>query len=123
MAKSGASAYLARLKKVAPAIKRRVNVALETGAAEYAGMMRRLAPQQEGDLIESIVYYARIDAEGLVWIVAAGDDKVYYARYVEFGHGNAAARPFFYPSVRALRRRVKARVVRAWRLGIKESAA
>lgn len=123
MAKSGASAYLTRLKKVAPAIKRRVNVALETGAAEYAGMMQRLAPVADGDLRDSIVYYARLDAEGLVWIVSAGDDRAWYARWVEFGTPTTRAQSFFYPSVRALRRRVKARVVRAWRLGIKESAA
>lgn len=122
MAKSGASAYLARLKRVAPAIKSRVNAALEAGAAEYAGMMRRLAPRQEGDLIESIVYYARIDSEGLVWRVQAGDDEAFYARWVEFGTPNRAATPFFYPSIRALRRRVKSRIVRAWRAGIRETA-
>lgn len=114
--------YLRRLKKVAPAIKNRVNKALETGAAEYAGMMRRLAPQQEGHVLDSIVYFAAIEAEGLRWIVQAGDANAYYVRWVEFGHGNAAARPFFYPTVRALRRRVKARVVRAWRAGIRETA-
>lgn len=114
--------YLNRLKKVAPAIKRRVNVALEQGAAEYAAMMKRLAPREQGDLIASITFYARLDGEGLVWIVQAGDEKAFYPKWVEFGHDKAAARPFFYPTVRALRRRVKARVTRAWRAGIKETA-
>lgn len=140
--------YLNRLKKVSPAIKARVNTSLQAGAEEYANMMRRLAPVADGVLQRSIVYYSKIESEGLVWRVQAGNEEAYYVRWVEFGtaghsvsrganvsrkvlkavdltgnyHPGAAAQPFFYPSIRALQRRVKSRIVRAWRAGIRETA-
>jgi len=69
--------------------------------------------------------------------ISAGNGKVRYAHLVEFGaaphinggkfsgsqHPGTAAQPFFYPSYRALRRRVKSRISRATNRAAKAVAA
>jgi HK97 gp10 family phage protein len=78
--------------------------------------------------------------------IYAGDAKAFYARWVEFGvaaqtqgqritnasgrsrrsrrtTSGQAAQPFFYPSYRALRKRVNARIRRAVRSSIRKAAA
>jgi HK97 gp10 family phage protein len=78
--------------------------------------------------------------------VYAGDDEAYYARWVEFGtaergpgvyrdkkgkrrnagaegHHATPAEPFFFPTVRALKRRVKSRMTRAGSKAAKAAAA
>lgn len=45
--------------------------------------------------------------------IFAGDDKAFYARWVEFGTANASAQPFFYPSYRAHSKKAKAAIKRA----------
>lgn len=82
---------------------------------------------------------------GLKVTVYAGDDEAYYARFVEFGtraapagrykdhngktrtnkapHQATAAQPFFYPTVRALKKRVKSRIVRNANRAAKAAAA
>lgn len=86
-----------------------------------------------------------VRAAGLNVTVYAGDDEAYYARFVEFGtrgapagkfqdakgktrtnkraHPATPAQPFFYPSVRALKKRVKSRVVRNANRAAKAAAA
>jgi HK97 gp10 family phage protein len=73
---------------------------------------------------------------GIVATITAGDTKVRYARLVEFGtaphaqpknprvgyhHPGAKAEPFFYPAYRALKKRAKGRISRAFGKGIKKS--
>jgi len=81
-----------------------------------------------------------VAAAGMAWTVAAGDRNAPYARWVEFGtaaqgarpsrqnrnykrtavmtrayaaHAATPAQPFFWPTYRLLRRRLKARIARA----------
>ena len=90
---------------------------------------------------------------GLLYSVFAGNDKAYYARWVEFGtsdgvkgqrvgvrdtdynqhktrgrksyrtHGGTPAQPFFYPTVRALKKPITRKVVRRVNLAAKAVAA
>ena len=66
--------------------------------------------------------------------ISAGNTKVRYAHLVEFGtapheirpgvqHPGAQAKPFFYPSYRALRKKVKSRITRATNKAAKRVAA
>lgn len=93
-----------------------------------------------------------LDDAGLLYSVYAGNDEAYYARWVEFGtapstkgqrvgarasdvkqskqgriagrtHPGHRAQPFFYPNVRAKRKAVKAKVMRATRKAAKAIAA
>jgi HK97 gp10 family phage protein len=129
-------------KKVA-AIPKRVEVkaraAMEAGADELVDMMKRFVPVDDGDLRDSIGWTwgaapkgsvvlaeSGADSRGLKITVYVGNEKAYYARWVEFGtapHVNGGkfpgtqnpgsrAQPFFFPSWRALRKRIRARIRR-----------
>lgn len=116
--------FVARMAAIPDKVKRRLNAANEQSAEELAAMMTRLAPRDEGDLIASIRYFevAGVQGGGIAWRVTAGDNDAHYARAVEFGAAKGTtARPFFYPSVRALRRLIKNRQLRAFRQGLKDA--
>jgi len=144
--------------------------ALGAGAAEIAEAVARAAPRDEGDLAESVDWYFIgkrngkrpsgvlgatsdpndvVQQAGLAVTVEAGNERVFWARWVEFGtaaspakpakphggfwrararkalkaHAATQPQPFFYPTVRALRRRAKSRVVRSASRAAKAAAA
>jgi HK97 gp10 family phage protein len=47
--------------------------------------------------------------------VVAGNSKTYYARFVEFGTSSTTPQPYFYPSVRLNKNKVKRGVAKAMR--------
>lgn len=106
--------------------------AMEEGAEEMVGMARRLVPVESGDLRESIGWTwgaaprgamilgtSRAAAGGDRITIFAGNEKAFYARFVEFGTVATPAQPYFFPSWRALRKRIKARNTRAVTRAIK----
>jgi len=121
---------LAALPKVAVA---EMQKAMEQSADEIVAMARNLVPVDQGALRSSIGWTwgdppkgaivlgkvkrtARQRATqeaGLLITIFAGDDKAFYARWVEFGTTKSAAQPFFFPSYRALRKRTKSRIRRS----------
>jgi HK97 gp10 family phage protein len=145
-------------KKVAQ-LPRRIEAAaraaMETGADELVDMMKRLVPVDSGDLRNSIgwtwgnapkgakvISQSDPDARGLRITIYAGNEKAYYAAWVEFGvEGQTAgqkitnkagrtrtsrrttkggkAQPFFFPSYRALRKRIRDRIRRETRKAMK----
>lgn len=99
--------------------------AMETGAEELVSMMKRLAPIDTGDLQMSISWtwgaapkgsvvltQSEPDSKGMRITIYAGSKEAYYARFVEFGTSEMRARPFFFTSWRALRKRIRSRIVR-----------
>lgn len=116
--------FAARLGRIPPRVRRRINQANEKSAEELVAMMVRLAPVDDRDLERSITYYELTGSAdgGIVWRVVAGNQKAFYARFVEFGAGiGTVAQPFFYPSYRALRRIIRRRQLRAFNQGMKDS--
>jgi HK97 gp10 family phage protein len=118
--------FVARMARIPEKVKRRLNAANEQSAEELAAMMTRLAPKtkQGGDLVASIRYFevTGVQGGGIAWRVTAGDNDAFYARMVEFGAARGSTpRPFFYPSVRALRRLIRNRQLRAFRQGLKDA--
>jgi hypothetical protein len=116
--------FVERMGRIPLKVKRRLNAANEKSAEELAAMMVRLAPKDEGDLIASIRYFevGGVQGGGIAWRVTAGDNTAHYARSVEFGAAKGTkARPFFYPSVRALRRLIRGRQLRAFRQALKDA--
>jgi HK97 gp10 family phage protein len=115
-------------------------------------MQKRLVPKDSGALERSIKVVkgnytpdnANVRGVGgagagdpdLTVRVVAGNAEAWYARLVEFGtaphenkgkfagtdHPGTKAQPYFFPAVRALRRRVKARITRATKKAVKEVA-
>lgn len=138
----GRERLLAKMRALPNEVRSAIKQALAEGADEIQEMQKRMAPVgATGNLRDSIVQtwgggkvrYSSLAATSeagdpdLSVRISAGNSGVRYAHHVEFGtapHINAgkfpgtynpgtAARPFFYPAYRALRKRVKSRVTRA----------
>lgn len=132
----GVDALTRKLTVVIPAkVEAATRAAMEKGADELVAMMKRLAPVDSGDLRDSIAWTwgaaprnsivlakSSPDGKGMRIVVYAGDDFAFYARMVEFGTVKSAAQPFFFPSYRAMKKRIKSRVNRAMRKAIREGS-
>lgn len=103
-------ATLAALAEVQPALLRAGN--------RIANTMRQLAPEDTGDLKNSIAVtpagqstppYSQPGGESVVpanqVAITAGNTEVRYAHLAEFGTAKAPAQPFFWPGFRLERRR------------------
>lgn len=142
---------LRKLAALPQRVKDQIKPAIEEGAAEIVKMQKSLVPKGDTGALERSIRTARGtvnrrtavlstgEVKGdpdLTLTIVAGDETAYYARWIEFGtapHENKGkfagtqnpgirAQPFFYPPVRALRRRVKSRITRATRKAAKEVA-
>jgi HK97 gp10 family phage protein len=123
--------------------------AMEDGANEVVSLMKNLVPVDKGALRDSIAWTwgnapkgalvlgrSQPAGDGMRITIYAGGGDEYYAWFVEFGthshinqglfagseHPGTAAQPFFFVSWRAMKRRVKSRVTRQMRKGIREGA-
>jgi HK97 gp10 family phage protein len=145
--------FLKKLAAIQGAPRKAMREALRKNAEELSDMQRRMAPVASGDLKRSIGYTfgdyraANANVRGvggggagdpdLTVTVHAGDEKAFYAAFIEFGtkgpykvggkfagamHPGITAQPFFYPSYRALKRRMKSRLTRSGRKAIREAA-
>lgn len=122
---------LQRLRRKLEAIpdfaRKAISEGLEENARELVAAQKRVAPRDDGDLIASIKYEwtqpgrqsaeTRASVKGSVQLsidVTAGDDKAYYARWVEFGtrDGRTPKQPFFFPTYRVNIRRFRSRITR-----------
>lgn len=120
-----------RFLALPPLARQMVDDALRQGADEIVAMQKRLAPVDDGDLRDAIHWeWIKAPANAARAIrIRAG---VKYAALVEYGtaphrvggrfagamHPGSAARPFFYPAYRALRKRVKSRIRRSLRKAV-----
>jgi HK97 gp10 family phage protein len=151
--------------------------ALAEGAREMSEKIKAAAPEDDGDLKASVGWTEgpppevkssgvfrftvkdlgpkgrALNDAGLLFSVYAGDEKAYYARWVEFGtsardarastkpgkgvvaswrkrgrkaaraHAATPAQPFFYPTIRAFKKPLKSMVVRRLNRAIKDLAS
>lgn len=123
-----------RLNAIPAAVKDAVTPALSKSGAELADTMRRLAPVNTGALRDSITVtlpgqatppYSQpggstVALENQV-LVTAGNDDVRYPHLVEYGTGDTAAQPFFWPAYRLNKKRLATRIKRAIRKAVKEA--
>lgn len=131
---SGLKELRRKLSALPDAMRAEIRAAMEKGADEMVAMARRLCPVEGGALRDSIGWTwgappggSVVLAEGSDGVekitIYAGDSKAFYARWVEFGTVTASAHPFFFPSWRSLRKRIKARTTRAVNASVKKVAA
>lgn len=121
-----------KLNKLVKELRTQTAPQVQIAVAEAADLLvaeqKRLAPiasQQElhsgqspGALRSSIRWQWSDKSENLTKAsVIAGDDKVDYAKHVEFGTSSMQAIPFFFTAYRALRRRIR-RIIQA---GVKKA--
>lgn len=120
MAVIGLKELQAKLAKMPERAKAEMAKELDRGANEIAALARGLAPVKSGTLKASI--QVEKGRHELSRKVVAGGGDAFYARFVEFGHGHAKPRPFFFPAYRALRKSIKNRLARACTKAAKSAA-
>lgn len=107
----GLDALNRKLARMPAGARKNLRGVLDTSADEMVSLARALAPVKEGDLKASI---KKLDGQHeLQVLVQAGDRGTGPPRAIEFGHGNAAPRPYFWPAYRSLRKRIRGRITRA----------
>lgn len=110
-----------------------IRKALEKSADELVDLQQRTVATDEGDLKRSIRKESG-DHDLAVRVVAGGPlttkpvqhgkSATYdYALAIEHGTSTRPAEPFFFPSYRLLKRRIKNRVARAVRAAVKKTVA
>lgn len=122
-----------RLKAIPVAVKEAVTPALMKSGEEIADRMRAFAPEDTGDLKESIAVtppggttppYSQPGgstvAEENQVLITAGNTDVRYPHLVEHGTADAPAQPFFWPGYRLTRKRAANRVKRAIGKAVKD---
>ena len=117
----GRDKALARMRRLPIEVKSELRRAMETNRTELEDGVKYAAPEDDGDLRESIKSRDTSNDYRISASVTAGDEKAFYARMVEFGTPRQSAQPFFYPIIRAKKKRFKARLARAARKGIKKA--
>jgi HK97 gp10 family phage protein len=134
MAVSGVDDMKKKLRAMPAKVRAEGRAAMEKGAEEIVTMAKRLAPVEYGHLRDSIGWNWS-DKEGSVQtnlsvptgndriVIYAGDDRAFYAPFLEFGTVKMRKRSFFFPAYRALKKRTKDRITRATRKALKDVAA
>lgn len=123
-----------RMQRLHPAIKRKVQAQMADNAAELVAMQKRLAPKDDGTLASTIRHAdvsdesriaQKIEAGGPATTkpIRSGGPPTDYAVHVEHGTSDTKAVPFFFSSYRALRKRMRARLTRAGKVGIAEAVS
>jgi len=123
-----------RLNAMPKAIKEAVQPALLKSAQENAATMKQLVPVDDGDLKDSIAVTlagqttpAYSQPGGSMTVpenavaITVGNSKVRYAHLVEYGTKKAPAQPFFWPTVRLLKKRTKSRISRAMGKAVRDN--
>ncbi|MCC4298133.1 HK97-gp10 family putative phage morphogenesis protein [Aurantimonas coralicida] len=101
----------ARFSAVSENVRQAVMPALDQGADQLVTAAKHLAPEDDGDLKDSI---RKEDGEHpLQRVVKAGDDQAFYAMFVEHGTVAKRAQPFMFPAYRLHRKQIENRIKRA----------
>ncbi|MER2536030.1 MAG: HK97-gp10 family putative phage morphogenesis protein [Rhizobiaceae bacterium] len=141
-----------KLKRLPEVAKARIRAAMEEWAQDIVDLAKSLVPVDSGELRDSIGWTWGAPPRGSITIakvarsklgkdltitIYAGDERAFWARWVEFGtsehlnrglfkgsrHPGTKAQPFFYPAFRANRKSGKRKVNAAIRKAAREVAA
>lgn len=131
----GADRLKAWFERMTKAARKAAEEKVEQEAERIAARMRSVVPDVTGDLKASITVtrgggrtpsYSHPGGSHTVpngaAEVTAGNRSVRYAHLVEYGTRRSRSEPFFWPVVRAERRRVRARINKAIRDALKATA-
>lgn len=130
----GLSSFQRRMRAIPKAAREAVKPALMQGAYEIADIMEDLAPEDEGDLKNSITVtgpgqatppYSQPGGSTVVpeneAAITAGSTDVRYPHLQEYGTRHHAAQPFFWPAVRLGRKKAMNRIKRAIGNAVREA--
>lgn len=130
----GLSRFQARMNAIPKAVREAAQPAIVRSAKEVAAMQRQLAPEDTGELKQSIVVTppgqstpeysqpggSKIAGE-LEALVTVGDHTVRYPHLVEYGTTKTQAQPFFWPGFRLTRKRAATRIKSAISRAVKKN--
>lgn len=116
----GKARALAKIRAIPETVRQVGEVSLDLGTDDLVEALQRAAPvdnaahgeRSPGELKASIGKYRNPDRP-LSWrlIAAARDLKGrLFGRYVEFGHGDAGPRPFWFPTYRAWKKAFRSKL-------------
>lgn len=127
-----------RILRAMPAeTRKQLHKSVRKSAEELAAAQRSLAPVDTGALRASVrvidgaenlsdadrkALGDRLSPNDLSVFVAAGDEKAFYATFVEFGSKARPASPFFFPAYRIQKKRITGRAAAAVRRAAKKAA-
>jgi len=104
----GRARYHLKMRDLPRAVRQELAQAAEKNARDVSALQRQTVTVDDGDLKASHkVVPVRSDV--IRWRVTAGDEKAFYARMIEFGTPRNMAQPWFYPSYRVLKPKIRAR--------------
>ncbi len=112
---------LRRMRRLPVEMRIEARKAMETNRVELAEAIRAAAPEDDGDLKDSVRSRDTSNGTRISASVTVGDETAFYARMVEFGTPLQTAQPFFYPVIRSRKKRLKSRLTRAARKGLKKA--
>ena len=140
MSDGGLSSFQKRMRAIPVAARKAVEPALLQSAYEIADRMEELAPEDSGDLINSIAVtgpgeatppYSQPGGSTVIpentAAITVGSSDVRYPHLVEYGHGNGFGgttvppHPFFWPAFRMTRNRALRRIKNAIGKAVKEA--
>lgn len=130
----GLSSFQRRMRAIPKSARDAVKPALMKSAYEVADIMEGMAPEDTGDLKNSITVtgpgqatppYSQPGGSMVVpenaTAITVGSTDVRYAHLVEYGTSKAPAKPFFWPAVRLGRSDAMKRIKRAIGKAIREA--
>ncbi|MGH7020670.1 MAG: HK97-gp10 family putative phage morphogenesis protein [Brevundimonas sp.] len=110
-----------KMKAIPVNVRKAARAQLKKNAEELVETQKGFAPVDAGALKDTIKQQDVSDSTRISRRVSAGGPGVPYPAWVEFGHGQADPKPFFWPAYRLKRRLFKGRMSRAARKAIKEA--
>lgn len=137
----GKKRFALKMNRLKPEVRKEIEGAQAANARDMANLVRKWAPVGDyaggGALRDSTQAIGESDGAVIRWKVVSGNEEAFYARFVEFGtapstigqrvtnasgrkrkakrtHPGNAPQPYFFPAYRALRKRMRGRLSRAF---------
>lgn len=123
-----------RLARIPEEVKKAAMRDTVAAAEDIAKRMKQLAPEDSGDLIDSITVtpggertprHSQPGGEVIVpenkVMITAGNNAVRYAHLVEWGAEKAEAQPYFFPGYRLGKKKAVSKIKRGIRKAIKDA--
>lgn len=116
------------LRKSVPMLDQELREALEDLAVNFIAAAAAAAPKDKGDLVESLRWQWSRNTQNdpnrsPVIVMMAGADELdkdgFHASFIEHGTTKMARQPFFFPTWRIHRRKLRGRVTRAMSRALK----
>jgi len=115
----GKARALERMRQIPVDVRIAVRLQIHVQAAFLTEQIRSAAPVVTGDLKDSVEWHPNPRKDKISAVVTAGRGlEAGYGRRVEFGTPGQQASPFFYPTYRAFRRKIRAAISKAGRTAI-----